>query len=199
MIQKYSSSVLEAKARNIISRFDPCLANEPAPIPIETIIEKMYGLTIEYHCIRKNGRVLGETVFEDAMIPVYDSGEGYKLIRVKAGTIIIDTSLLRQKNDGRLRFTCAHELSHVDLHKDFHLKLGETAAMTKVAKSSEVGRAIEWQADKMSSYLLMPKGAVKIAYHRLAHSTDKVTELARLFRVSKQAMRIRLGEMGLQC
>jgi len=199
-VYKYNNNALEAKARYIINRFNPCLVREPAPIPVETIIEKLYGLTIEHHYIRNNGRVLGETVFEDAVIPIYEreNNEGYKLIPVKAGTIIIDASLLYYKNDGRFRYTCAHELAHWVLHKELYTELGETAAMTKAVRSSEVAKTIEWQADKLSSYLLMPKGTVKMAYHRHTDvACDKVIALARLFRVSKQAMRIRLTEMGL--
>ena len=80
------------------------------------------------------------------------------------------------------------------------MKLGETAAMTKIAKSSQVDKLIERQADLLGSYLLMPKGTVKIAFHRSTKPLiERITELAKLFRVSKQAMKIRLKEMGLLC
>jgi Zn-dependent peptidase ImmA (M78 family) len=196
----YSNNALESKARYIISQYSPHLLLEPAPIPIEAIIEDLFGLTVQYYHIRNNGRVLGETVFEDSIIPVYDreGGQGYKLVSVKAGTIIIDGSLLYRKNDGRLRYTCAHELAHWILHKEFYTALGETAAMTKIARNSEEDKAIERQADKMSSYLLMPKGTVKMAFHRSAlPQSDRVIALAKVFCVSSQAMKIRLDELGL--
>ena len=69
----YRNEALEVIARGIISKYDPSLLIEPAPIPVESIMEKVYGLTIEYQYIRKNGRILGETIFEDCMIPIYDS------------------------------------------------------------------------------------------------------------------------------
>ena len=31
-------------------------------VPIETIIETKFDLTLEYHCLRKNGSILGETI-----------------------------------------------------------------------------------------------------------------------------------------
>lgn len=50
-------------------------------------MEMVYGLKIEFQFIRNNGRVLGETVFEDATVPIYEreGGEGYKLVRVQSG------------------------------------------------------------------------------------------------------------------
>ena len=102
----YNDHTLENLARRIITGYDSGLLREPAPIPVEEIIEKSYGLTIEFQHIRNNGRILGETVFEDAMIPIYDNeGNGYKLVPVKAGTIIIDVSLMNHRSDGRFRYT----------------------------------------------------------------------------------------------
>jgi len=195
-----NDNTLENIARRIILQYDPDLLHTPAPIPVEAIMERLYGLTIEFYHIRNNGRVLGETVFEDAMIPIYERAnhEGYKLIPVKAGTVIIDASLLYCRGDERFRYTCGHELSHWVIDKRYFTELGETAAMTKVARSSETDRTIEHQADRMAGYLLMPKGTVKMAFFRNLHvKGDIVSILADMFQVSYQAMNIRLGEMGL--
>ena len=196
----YRNETLEAIARNIITQYDPSLLSEPAPIPVEVMIEKMYGLTLEFQFIRNNGRILGETVFEDTPVPIYEreNHEGYKLVPVKAGTVIIDASLINCRKDGRFRYTCAHELAHYVIHKSFYMQLGETAAMTRTVKSSDADAKIERQADRLAGYLLMPKGTVKMAYHRNRHiQSDIVAFLADLFAVSNQAMEIRLKEMGL--
>jgi len=196
----YRKEALEAIARKVISQYDPCLLHVPSPIPVESIIEQVYGLTMEFQFIRSNGRVLGETVFETAMVPIYERGigGGYKLIPVKAGTVIIDASLIHNRGDGRFRFTCAHELAHWVLHKEFYTQRGETAAMTSVVRSSETDAAIERQADRLGCYLLMPKGAVKMAFYNTNGSaSNKTTALAELFGVSRQAMQIRLEEMRL--
>jgi Zn-dependent peptidase ImmA (M78 family) len=163
-------------------------------------MEDVYKLTIEYQFLRKNGRVLGETVFTDAMIPIYEheNNEGYKLVPVKAGTVIIDASLIRNRNDGRFRYTCAHELAHWVLDKEHFQQLGETAAMTKkVVKSSETAAGVERQANRLACYLLMPKGTVKMAFHRIRNRCNVTSALAEQFGVSRQAMDIRLTEMGL--
>ncbi len=195
----YRKEALEAIARKVISQYDPRLLHAPSPIPVESIIEQVYGLTMEFQFIRSNGRVLGETVFETAMVPIYERDRGgYKLIPVKAGTVIIDASLIHNRGDGRFRFTCAHELAHWVLHKEFYTQRGETAAMTSVVRSSETDAAIERQADRLGCYLLMPKGAVKMAFYNTNGSAgNKTTALAELFGVSRQAMQIRLEEMRL--
>jgi len=199
-VYPHSDAALETIARNVIIKYDPTLLSRPAPIPIEAIMEKVYGLTIEYRYIRKNKRVLGETIFEDTMVAVYEhrNGEGYKLLPMKAGTVIIDPSLMNNKSDGRFHYTCAHELLHYIKHKDYFIRHGETAAKSDMLRKTENAKILERQAERFASYLLMPKGAVKMAFYRLAGTAEsKITALATLFKVSEQAMGIRLKEMRL--
>jgi len=226
-VNYYNDEALETIARKVIAKFDPALLRKPSPIPIEIIMEKAYGLTLEFQYIRKNGRILGETVFEDAEIPIYEheNKEGYKLIPVKAGTVIIDASLLHERSSsGRLRFTCAHELAHWVIDKKYFTQLGETAnlssntmdtefaeeflcsddlhrkakMMAKVVRSSDTDDAIERQANRMASRILMPKCTLKPAFHQARNKTPNIVgHLAVLYGVSKQAMQIRLEEMGL--
>ena len=197
----YRNEALDVIARKVITQYDPSLLHSPAPIPVESIMERIYGLTIEYQHLRKNGRVLGETVFEDAMIPIYEhrNNEGYKLIPVKAGTVLIDISLINDRSDGRFRYTCAHELSHWVIDKNYFTQLGETAAMTKKAvRSSETDTAVERQADRLACRLLMPKGTLKMAFHQTrGQAKDMTAALAGFFGVSRQSMQIRLNELGL--
>ena len=223
----YNDEALETIARKVISKYDPTLLRKPSPIPVEDIMEKAYGLTLEFQYIRKNGRILGETVFEDAEVPIYEheNNEGYKLIPVKAGTVIIDASLLHERsNSGRLRFTCAHELAHWVIDKNYFTQLGETANLSssimdtefadefldyddlqrkdkitaKVVRSSDTDDAIERQANRMASRILMPKCTLKPAFHQARNNTPNIIgHLATLYGVSKQAMQIRLEEMGL--
>lgn len=115
----YREQVLEGIAREVITAYDPSLYyGVPTMIPIEDIIEAQ-GLTLEFQCLRKNGCVLGETIFDDGGTVIYDHDiPGYTIIEVKSGTILIDDSLCGEDSStGRLRFTCAHELAHWLLHK----------------------------------------------------------------------------------
>jgi len=196
----YSNEALEAIARKVISQYDPSLLQAPAPIPIESIIENVYKLTIEFQYLRKNGRVLGETVFEDCMVPIYDrlTGEGYKLEPFSAGTIIIDAGLFNCRGDGRYAFTCAHELSHWVIDKDYFTRLGKTAAMNeKPYKSSETDKAVERQANRLGCRILMPKGTTKMAFYHNRNQKNILGYMANFFRVSEEAMEYRLNELGL--
>ena len=151
--------LLEAIARNTLKKYDESLVSgyDAKEVPIEDIIESM-GLSLEYQYIRNNGRILGETVFDDAYVPIYNMDEKrYELIFVERGTIILDASLLRCRTRGRHRFTAAHELAHWLIHQELYSGTGDAAAMLKsLSKSSEADRRIELQADMLASALLLP-------------------------------------------
>lgn len=118
-------AAIEAIARKILMEYDPALLEgEPCAIPIETIIETKFDLILEYHILRKNGSILGETIFDDGAVILYDQYQHeYRLIGVKAGTILIDERLCEPQRLGRLRFTCGHELAHWVLHKKLYTEL----------------------------------------------------------------------------
>lgn len=186
--------LLEAIARNTLKKYDESLVSgyDAKEVPIEEIIESM-GLSLEYQYIRNNGRILGETVFDDAYVPIYNMDEHrYELIFVERGTIILDASLLRCRTRGRHRFTAAHELAHWLIHQELYSGTGDAAAMLKsLSKSSEADRRIELQADMLASALLFPISQVKKAFYRTS-GEDRVSRLAAQFGVSNQAMEIRL-------
>lgn len=199
---KFRERTLESIARNVIKKYDSTLLGcDPREIPIEDIIEKAFHLEIQFLYIRNNGRILGETVFEDAPVAIYEkeNSVGYTLIKVKKGTIIIDASLINSRNDGRLRFTCAHELAHWLIHNDYYSNLDINAAMKKnIAKSSETDKFIERQADMLAGFLLMPTGQVKMAYNRMRNTTNNpISDLSKLFNVSQKAMEIKLNSCSL--
>ena len=186
--------LLEAIARNTLKKYDESLVSgyDAKEVPIEEIIESM-GLSLEYQYIRNNGRILGETVFDDAYVPIYNMDEKRsELIFVERGTIILDASLLRCRTRGRHRFTAAHELAHWLIHQELYSGTGDAAAMLKsLSKSSEADRRIELQADMLASALLLPISQVKKAFYRTS-GEDRVSRLAAQFGVSNQAMEIRL-------
>ncbi len=198
----YFDTALEAIARNTIKKFDETLlTGEPRAIPIEEIIEQHFGLNIEYHFLRKDGRILGETVFNDGAVPIYDmETKKYTLIMVGGGTIIIDASLLRMHSLGRLRFTFAHELAHWILHYEFYVNSGEIAALEKSNISALVKNKIEQQANILGTAFLMPIGQVKKAFYGLRNSNSSdiaIVKMSELFNVSKQSMEIRLKTHNL--
>ena len=195
-----NTATLEAIARNVLKSYDDTLlSGPPQAIPIERIAQYL-GLCIEYQCLRKNGVVLGEMIYNDALVPVYfndGTNKGYTLISVKGGTIILDESLLHRGREGRLRFTCAHEIGHWLYHKKHFVGTGQAAALGNPKKSSEENPYIERQADRIATALLMPAGQVKKAFHMNRDASDPIAELAKLFQVSKQAMGIFLRDKRL--
>jgi len=222
----YSAEALESIARKVISGYNSALLYKPGPIPVEEIMEKVYGLTLEYQYIRNNGRILGETIFEDADIPVYDKeGKGgYKLISVKAGTVVLDVSLLEEGCSGRLRFTCAHELAHWVIDKkyftgqssktntplgvtdtgvssgltDFEIAVHQSRQANIITRSSDTDTLVERQANKLAASILMPKSSLKRAYYDTRDKKANIESyLAALYEVSVQAMTIRLDCLGL--
>jgi Zn-dependent peptidase ImmA (M78 family) len=96
----------------------------------------------------------------------------------------------------RKRFTIAHELGHHFLHLlaadgDF---VDTQVDLFRDAEAGESGsRTVEVQANQFAAALLMPEGLVREAFGR----TQNLSELARLFNVSEEAMAIRLGRLGL--
>ena len=195
-----NTAALEAIARNVLKSYNYVLVSgPPQAIPIERIAQHL-GLCIEYQCLRKNGVVLGEMVYNDTLVPVYfndGTNKGYTLISVKGGTILLDESLLHRGREGRLRFTCAHEIGHWLYHKKHYAGTGQAAAYGNPKKSSEENPFIERQADILGTALLMPTGQVKKAFHTSRNASDPIAELAKLFQVSKQAMGIFLRDKRL--
>ncbi|MCV3737714.1 ImmA/IrrE family metallo-endopeptidase [Rhizobium sp. TRM96647] len=91
----------------------------------------------------------------------------------------------------RRRFTLAHELSHFILHRDL-IGLG---IKDNVLYRSQLSDALEAEANRLASDILMPIDKVKEVKGELLVSklADAVSLLAHRFKVSEEAMRIRLG------
>lgn len=189
----YQEQALENIARQVLCGYDSALYyGTPSAVPIEEIIEA-YGLSLEYQYLRKNGSILGKTIFDGGLEAVYDmESHKYILFSVNAGTILIDASLCEEDaSTGRLRFTCAHELAHWVLHKRLYTRTGESAAMLAAASESDM----EVQANMLGSAILMPIVQIKRCFYQLRRGRQDgqlINDMADVFQVSRQAMRIHL-------
>jgi len=173
------------------------LHGSPSAVPIEKLAAHL-GLWIEYQCIRKTGSILGEMVYENTLVPLYlRDVKKYQLVPIDGKTIILDESLLRCKTDGRLRFTCAHEIAHWLLHKAFYMGTGYAAASGNPKKSSEENPAVEWQANKLGSMLLLPKAQVKKAYYEVQNRPNSIMILKNQFEVSTDVIEIFMRDCNL--
>ena len=123
------------------------------PIPVEDIIERYLELDLQYvDFYQKHGL---DNVF----------GALY----VKNRTVAISESLLQDNNEGRLIFTCAHEIGHWCLHSR-HVDIAGRASGEAGVVLCRTGRTsklpVEWQADYFAGCLLMPEEMVRGAWSR---------------------------------
>lgn len=74
MRKNYQLSTIETLAQNALKYYDETLiTGDPKEIPIEELIEFHFGLIVQYRTLNRDGAIHGIAVFEDSLIPVYDS------------------------------------------------------------------------------------------------------------------------------
>jgi Zn-dependent peptidase ImmA (M78 family) len=181
------------------------------PIPVEAIIERGLSLKLGFADLRKKlelNDVLGATY-------------------VKEELICVDRSLAEDQDEGRLCFTFAHETGHWVLHRNLIEQAYRTDGNDAFifCRIKDAKKPIEWQADYFASCLLMPADAVNNAFCKFYGSKPLVLynvkscycgpicfdpcvqnwpsiaatlkEAGNFTNVSKQAMIIRLQDLGL--
>ncbi len=203
-INKKAEGVITDYELNVGLRVEP-------PIPIEDIIER--GLNLR----------LGFLEFEDAAGSVDILGATY----VKKRLVCVNKKLLKNRCEGRLNFTWAHEAGHWVLHRQFVVPETHTLSDrgTILCRTRDSNRPIEWQADYFASCLLMPEKWVQDAYRKAyglrllkvcntesrlngplyfdpcvrnwCRIADAVRDAGGFCNVSKQAMIIRLQDLNL--
>ena len=181
------------------------------PIPIDEIIESYLRLRLEYMDFEKMPGIKG------VLGAIY----------VSSRRICFNEKLLDADSEGRLSFTCAHEVGHWILHRDYIEKAERSNQNHDViiCRTKDAKLPIEWQADYFAACLLMPEewvkesfyliyGHVPLELHNIMSSfngplcfdpcaenwyliADAVCKAGGFSNVSKQAMIIRLQDLGL--
>jgi Zn-dependent peptidase ImmA (M78 family) len=160
------------EARALIER----LGVKAPPVPVEKLA-KALGVRVEYN------------PFDDELSGMTFLREGRPVIGVNANHL-----------PNRQRFTIAHELGHVLLHRDEldAAVLIDKNFIPRDAVSAEGTDPLERQANSFASELLMPAAFVR---RILSESTrdlqddDYLIGLAKRFRVSLAAFQFRLQSM----
>jgi Zn-dependent peptidase ImmA (M78 family) len=119
------------------------------------------------------------------------------MILVKGDRTLIGVNSLHHPN--RQRFTIAHEIGHLELHRSFitgqiHVDKKFTVLMRDPNSAAGTDR-LEIEANRFAAELLMPEWAVRRVLEREAIDIDDdrtVSDLAKKFRVSRQALQYRL-------
>lgn len=129
------------------------------------------------------------------------------MIYVSENMPIIGVNSLQHPN--RQRFTIAHEIGHLELHRDLisgkvHVDKGfpvELAGLNRDANSALGTETIEIEANRFAAELLMPTAFLIQALAGKPFDIDDegpIDELARKFRVSRQALEYRIRSLTIQ-
>ena len=177
-----TNAALDDYAEKIVYDFEPERLDTPGALDTDSFIEYYLNLTLYYYRICHNRRVQGMTAFNAGVVEVIDELDKSPFeLAVDKGVVIIEPLLLEKRNLHRLRFTMMHEGSHWLLHrKAFALEnpFGPAGIYANQFLSAKEGRGdflrnqkerndiecLEYQADYLSSALLMPRPALRSAF-----------------------------------
>lgn len=216
-----SRDAFENEATKFLEKYYPLALQEPVAVPIRKIAEDMGLSIIEDSLLSSELDILGLVVFEDGNIK--DKNKNIVIRNAKRGTVLIDPRVYYERTLGTVNFTIAHECFHWYRHQPYHAlmkMLGANDELGKIiqcsigsnAKDSEKWKAVdwmEWQANGVAPHILMPTNTAKIKiselvekYHIHFDGTDgyqieeMISELADFYGLSKQAVKMRIREMG---
>lgn len=211
-------------AERFILDFTPDALKIPMEIDIDSFVLNYLRLKQDFQYLSHNGIYLGMTVFNDTnKVPVYvPETNTAEYISAEARTVIIDNNLLEEDQEHRYRYTMGHEAGHDIFHRSYFAydanqlsffdrqlePMIQCRAVPLNGKIKPVALwddkdSMEWQANYLSSALLMPKRMVIELINSLPPQDDflrnatYVREVVGTFNVSYQAAEYRLKELGL--
>lgn len=231
--KKSGTPVLSRKQIDIIGEelvreFNPNALVTPQEIDIDLFAQDYLGMDQDFAYLSHCGVYLGMTVFNDTdKVPVYDpTTNSADYMSAKAHTVIIDKTLLADNQEHRYRFTMGHEASHEFLHKEYFVYdpnqltifdfMDESPAPmvqcrvdtkkldAKQQKTWNDRDWMEWQANALSSSMLMPESMVRVVVEDIKTRGIQrgllhyafVEEVSSVFNVSFEAATIRLKQLG---
>src|SRR3954453_18921720 len=157
---------IERDAAALLAEFEQARSVQiDTPVPIEGIIEKHLKLRLEFDDMYQ---LLGiprcPFLIEPDILGAMDFNER---------RIVIDEYLDPEENppqEGRYRFTLAHETGHWQLHRNLFVNdpmqvflFNKPAAPAIICRSSQARERVEWQANFFWSCLLRPRNLVMAA------------------------------------
>ena len=229
--KKSGTPVLSRREIDIIGEelvrdFNPEALKTPQEIDIDLFVQDYLRMEQDFQYLSHCGVYLGMTIFNDTdKVPVYDPiQQKADYISAKAHTVIIDKTLLTENQEHRYRFTMGHEASHEFLHKEYFSCDTSQMTLFDIFPESMIQCRVdtkkynskqsvtwtdrdwmEWQANALSSAILMPKSAVyevvrkadtrEIPDNLIAYY--KAVRVADVFNVSNEAAMYRLKELEI--
>lgn len=219
MIEAYAICFLDSFSHRChLDEINPGRRKYARATPIEQFAEQYLGLELIYTKLSEVGNVLGLTAYADTEY-IFTVGGEEKTVSLLRNQVLLDTRLapnkMRDTNRGRRRFTIAHECAHNILfrmesteNRDICRRMytmGQPFSMRDLKTREDWN---EWQANALAAAILMPSGEISralgdrprqlVCYGGMFTAMDRYTleTLCRSLMVSRQAMIIRLRELG---
>ncbi len=214
MKKYYSGPELDEIGEAIVRQFYCNARSLPACVDIERLVEEHLGLKICYKSIAEEPVRYG--FLSDGVFPIKIAEDGKIHNEVfPKGTVVIEKAFLDPNNDGRRRFTIAHEAAHFILDRFIEKASFNTVFDKEEKYSIDELKAIfapsEYQVDRLAAALLMPaylfnynyalnfpRNTIKVyGSSTISFEDDVLINLfANSMRVSRTAMMIRLKNTG---
>ena len=215
-----SAKEIETIALRIINTYRklPALAGQQITmVQPELLVQELLGLSIQYHTLSLDGKILGLTSCGEIGVPIYDNPKHPEYCYLDGRTVLIDQNLVRERaNKGRYHFTLIHEACHQVYQMLFPKEYRGTVARRQIhycksPPSRNEDYWEEWRTNILTSAVLMPEDMVRtnLAVFGLgkrlsmlnrvfAHADyERFSEMAAYMGVSKAALSIRLRRLGL--
>ncbi len=181
-VRPCSKRELELDARHLAAEYYPSLLTWPGAFPILPFFELILPRDFD---------------LDTGVALLSDGVEG---ITLPDGQVLVSEETYRRatQQNGRARFTIAHEVCHGIKHRtQIKRALIETGGLVFHRRGDlESFRDPEWQANYFAGTLLMPEPSVRKLYESTLRSA-LVSKMARIFQVSQKAAEVRLSKLGL--
>lgn len=195
---------------------------EPQALDIDGFAEFELDATIDYAPLSQDLSILGLSSYNKQEVQVWDADRQNPMRRkVENNTILLDSIFSENsERETQRRFTLGHECGHFLLHRKFEETRNMTVrefdwycTCTRIDLVDEKPNRLnfqEWQADRYSAALLMPKSTTLQAYHEYVDNSNIKFEntvaaiefcadyFMELFNVSRKTARIRLNCLVLE-
>lgn len=212
----FTNNEIEELAEGMMLQYLGRWKDMPLCVDIDGFLAKYLKLPVEYYFFAEDD--FGKIGFiSDGITPLKVADRNHTVCRIfPKGTVVVDKCLQSQKEEGRRRFTLAHEASHYIMDRtvsaaSFHREYDNERSYSP-QELRELLSFREAQVDRLAAALLMPGFMVRNILGRFAGTTalpiygdnilrleDKllVKRMADVMGVSYTAFLIRLKELNL--
>ena len=183
----------------------------------DVLVRDLFGVTAEYHNLSRNGTILGLTGGAGVGVKIFDDPERPEYIFLDGKTLLLDKRLREENaNVGRHNFTLIHEACHLIFQMLFPQEYMREPRCRQIhyctvppARYGDYWE--EWRTNALASAVLMPSDMLRsnmatFGLGEKLHLLNKVfapaeycrfTEMADYMGVSRQALSIRMKQLGL--